>query len=101
MIEVKKGVFISYNSGFIVTKCEKLIEDKKSERFGETVLSSALTYKRAKHAVDGIKRYYGVDVTIDDITQAYEQSKREYAIKAAKSLASAKKANADKKAKGE
>lgn len=80
---LKGNIYIDYKAGFVTTY-QLLVKGKDSDNPGEEYFSTALTYLTPEAAVSGIKKNYGADALVDDVTQAYEAAKREYLIESAK-----------------
>lgn len=83
-IHLKDNVYIGCKNGFILTFQLLTVTDEKSDNHGKQYHSSVLTYLRDTHAVKGIYKHYGVTVAAGEVSQAYEQAKRETAIEIAK-----------------
>jgi hypothetical protein len=80
---LKGNIYIDYKAGFVTTY-QLLVRDEDSSKAGDEYFSTALTYLTPEAAARGIKKHYGADALVDDVTQAYEAAKREYLIESAK-----------------
>lgn len=70
-----KDIYLHHNCGFIVTQQRVL-----SKKTDTPTLSMSLTFNGSEAAVRGIKRYYNVDVSVEEVSALFVEATRIYFV---------------------
>lgn len=82
-VHLKDNIYIGYKNDFI-TVHQKLVKGDDSKNAGEEYYAPTLTYSKAISAAKDIFKRFNVTASRNDVTNAFNQSKRDSLIEVAK-----------------